>query len=89
MICLVAVILVTLAGLLFPKYMMDVGLFTATGFGLLVLMFFVYFAPSLIAAQQGHKNLKALFVLNLFAGWTVLGWVGALVWAYLEQEKGK
>ena len=23
----------------------------------------------------------AIFVLNLFLGWTLLGWVGALVWA--------
>lgn len=53
----------------------------------LVLGLFVYFAPALIAAQRNHRNIKALFVLNLFLGWTVLGWVGALVWAYVEQER--
>lgn len=41
----------------------------------------LYFIPSIIAANRKHHNSTAIFVVNLFFGWTVLGWVAALVWA--------
>ena len=41
----------------------------------------VYLAPAFIASTRGHHQTMAIFVLNLFLGWTLLGWVGALVWA--------
>jgi hypothetical protein len=41
----------------------------------------VYLAPAFIASARGHHQTMAIFVLNLFLGWTLLGWVGALVWA--------
>jgi len=45
----------------------------------------VYFLPS-ISAQLGHRrNAGAIFVLNLLLGWTLLGWVAALVWAMVKD----
>ena len=41
----------------------------------------IYFYPSIKAGDNNHKDLKAIFVLNLFLGWTFFGWVVALVWA--------
>jgi hypothetical protein len=26
-------------------------------------------------------------LLNLFAGWTALGWVGALIWAVIKEKE--
>ena len=43
----------------------------------------VYFLPWLCAASQNHPYRSAIFILNLFAGWTFFGWVGALVWAHV------
>jgi hypothetical protein len=40
-----------------------------------------YFLPSFVAAARGHRNGGAVFLLNLCLGWTVLGWIAALVWA--------
>jgi hypothetical protein len=40
-----------------------------------------YFFPSIIAVCRRHHNTLAIFLLNLFLGWSGLGWVGALVWA--------
>lgn len=40
-----------------------------------------YFIPTIVATSKGHKNALAIFVLNLFLGWTLIGWVGSLVWA--------
>ena len=48
---------------------------------IITLIFAVYFLPSLIAFSRQHKNKIAIFLLNLLLGWTVLGWVGSLVWS--------
>lgn len=46
------------------------------GFG-----FVFYFLPSIIALARSKRNIVAIFLLNLFLGWTFVGWVVALVWA--------
>jgi hypothetical protein len=46
-----------------------------------VLFIALYFAPTLVALSRRHVNQQAIGILNLFAGWTIVGWVGALVWA--------
>jgi hypothetical protein len=62
---------------------------STTGSAVLLLVFsalglIVYFIPSLVA--RGRNRAAAIFILNLFLGWTVLGWVGALVWAVAEKK---
>lgn len=42
----------------------------------------VYFLPTLVAILRAHKNGCAIFMLNLLLGWTFVGWVIALVWAF-------
>lgn len=42
----------------------------------------LYFAPGIVAATRSHPNRMPIFLLDLFLGWTLIGWVGALVWAY-------
>lgn len=39
----------------------------------------LYFVPSFVAA--GRERNGGVFVLNLFLGWTLIGWVVALAWA--------
>ncbi|WP_204117398.1 superinfection immunity protein [Paraburkholderia sp. C35] len=46
----------------------------------------LYFSPTFVAVHRKHPNRVAIFVLNLMLGWTLLGWVGALVWAYTGAE---
>jgi hypothetical protein len=41
----------------------------------------MYFLPSLVAIERRKQNGAAIFLLNLLLGWTLLGWVVALVWA--------
>ena len=48
----------------------------------LAVFLFVYFAPCLIGGWRNHPNQVAIGVLNLFAGWTFIGWIVALVWAF-------
>ena len=51
-------------------------------FGLLVVAAFViYFAPSVIAMSREHHDTPSIVLLNVFSGWTVLGWIVALGWS--------
>ena len=41
----------------------------------------LYFLPSIVAWKRRHQSRGAIYLLNFFAGWTALGWFGALIWA--------
>lgn len=53
---------------------------------LTIILLAIYFFPSIIAAMRHHHNILAIFLLNLLLGWTLLGWVAALVWAATEPR---
>ena len=46
-----------------------------------ILSQYLYFLPYMIANAKGHHQETAIFILNLFTGWTVLAWIIALVWS--------
>ena len=50
------------------------------GLALLLFLVLLYFLPSILTIGR-HRNAAAVFALNLFLGWTLIGWVGALIWA--------
>jgi len=52
----------------------------------LILGLALYFLPWILAWKRGHSKVEAIAVLNIFLGWTALGWVAALVWAHTEKE---
>lgn len=52
-----------------------------------VICFALYFIPALVAFGNNHPQTSAIFALNLFLGWTLLGWVIALVWACVKSEE--
>lgn len=41
-----------------------------------------YFLPAAIAGLRGHPHLKKIFLVNLFLGWSVIGWWVALIWSF-------
>lgn len=45
---------------------------------------FIYMIPTCVAASRRHRNTMAIAVLNLFFGWTLLGFVGCLVWSLIN-----
>ena len=59
------------------------GLVTSVAFVGSILL---YFLPTLIASRREHRNLVAIGALNLFLGWTLIGWVVALVWSLLAAS---
>lgn len=54
--------------------------------GLTVFLVIVYFVPFFVAWYRNGKHGAAIFALNLLLGWTILGWIGALVWALADNE---
>lgn len=46
-----------------------------------LILFAIYFLPSIIAVSKKKKNGVAIFVTNLLLGWTVLGWIISLIWS--------
>ena len=45
-----------------------------------------YFLPWAIAATRGKSNSGAIAIVNLLAGWTVIGWIIALVMACMAHQ---
>ncbi len=41
----------------------------------------MYFLPSLVALARDKRDKVSIFLLNLFLGWSVIGWIVSLVWA--------
>ncbi|HYC24548.1 MAG TPA: superinfection immunity protein [Roseiarcus sp.] len=48
---------------------------------MLILATLLYFLPTIIALVRGHLSGLAIFLLNLFLGWTLIGWLIALIWS--------
>ena len=55
-------------------------------FGVLVLLV-LYLIPSLLAWTQDAMHLRGIVLCNLLLGWTVLGWLVALVWALVDGSR--
>jgi len=53
----------------------------------LVLGFFLvlYELPAIVAYNHGHRLFFAILILNILLGWTIVGWIGALIWACASE----
>ncbi len=49
-------------------------------------MLVIYVLPSLIAYKRGHGQIRMIVLVNLLAGWTILGWLLAMVWAWRDPD---
>ncbi|EGD2686327.1 superinfection immunity protein [Salmonella enterica] len=54
---------------------------------LFLILLVVYFIPAIIASNRKHSNSGAIACLNIFLGWTFIGWVVALVWAFTDNVR--
>lgn len=61
---------------------------TVLGGGLVgfVVVVVLYFAPTFVAVQRQHTSQSGIVLCNLLVGWTLIGWVVALVWAASGQH---
>lgn len=55
-----------------------------------IMLLAAYIVPGLVASSRGTANASQVWVVNLFLGWTFLGWVVALAMAFsptLSEKK--
>ena len=52
-----------------------------------VVAFFIHFLPAFVAGSRHVQNVWWIFLINLFFGWTLIGWVIALVWAMRDVPR--
>jgi hypothetical protein len=50
------------------------------------ILVLIYFLPTIIAANRGH-TVTGILLLNLFFGWTCIGWIALLLWALLSAPR--
>lgn len=65
---------------------------TAVGLGFLLVIGLVWIAISLvpwfIAHSRRAQNRIAILVICLLFGWTLIGWLAAFIWAFVDAPEG-
>jgi ABC-type cobalamin transport system permease subunit len=57
-----------------------------SGFAIIILLA-LYFLPVIIAMARKQRNTASILVVNVFLGWTLIGWVVALAWSLTDNTK--
>ncbi len=53
------------------------------------LVFIFHFIPWYIALFRKTKHRVAIFFLNFFTGWTIIGFVACFIWACVDKKVAK
>ena len=64
-----------------------------SGFVVLLMAAFIvamamYALPALLAWSMGSPRRVAITLVDLLLGWTILGWIAALIWAIMSGNGG-
>jgi hypothetical protein len=51
---------------------------------LLVALVFLYLLPSICAFVRKHQKRNTILLINLFTGWSGIGWICSLIWAAVD-----
>ena len=46
----------------------------------------IYLMPTIAASSNKHPNTTPIAIVIIFLGWTLLGWVVALAWAFTTKR---
>lgn len=52
---------------------------------IIILLIALYFLPSILGFKL--RNAGSIIILNLLLGWTVIGWIVALIWSVSNEKK--
>jgi len=61
--------------------MESIGIYHLLILAVIAAMLAAYIAPSLLAFRRNHPRRVAISLVNVFLGWSVVGWIAALIWA--------
>jgi heme/copper-type cytochrome/quinol oxidase subunit 4 len=59
---------------------------TVIGFALAAGAVALYLLPSIVAMHSGAPNQGTIVVVNVFLGWSVIGWIVALAMAVADPK---
>ena len=59
----------------------------ALGWTVTIFLLLPYFLPTIIAFARKKDSAGAVFILNFFLGWTLIGWVICLIWALSDGRR--
>lgn len=51
-----------------------------------IIYLVIYFLPTIVAFLNKKVNAVSIMLVNIFLGWTIIGWIVALVWAFSIQQ---
>jgi len=54
---------------------------------MLVLFQLIYYIPSIFAMAKKMPGILKIFIINLLAGWTFVGWVATLIWVIYKNSR--
>jgi uncharacterized membrane protein len=52
---------------------------------MLMAIVLIYMLPTFIAFGREHPRRQDVAVINILFGWTLIGWIGAFLWAALAE----
>jgi hypothetical protein len=55
----------------------------------ITLLLALYALPAYVALWRGHRRQHAIFIVDIFLGWTLVGWLAALAWSLSPNIKNK
>jgi len=56
------------------------------GFPFFLVSAVLYFLPIILAVARNKTNIVGILLVNLLLGWSVIGWLVALVWAVSTER---
>ncbi|MBK1697550.1 superinfection immunity protein [Rhodovibrio salinarum] len=57
-------------------------------YSVLLIALMGYLLPIGVAVFFKHRRMRPIVLVNIFAGWTVIGWFMALAMAFADQPAG-
>lgn len=52
-----------------------------------IVLLFMYVLPTIVAVARKHRQLAPIALVNILLGWSVLGWIAAMVWSLTSPQQ--
>lgn len=79
-----ATIITTIIYFIYPVFDVKGVLIT---FAIAYIALWIYFIPVRIAENKNHPYKTPIVILTIFAGWSGVLWIAALIWCFIDHEK--
>jgi len=53
----------------------------------IVVIQLIYYLPSLVTIVRKRPDILKIFLFNMLLGWTIIGWILALMWSLKNHKE--